>query len=533
MILRIETLGEHGIVTDLQPWQLPPNALNDGSNVRFNDGKAIRFLGHKEAFDPEDDLGADWDGGLGSQIYHLLPVAEGADYYWIFGGRKVVGVYSNSSGVSKDISNAGFSFTATDNTVDWTSCIIGGIPVLNNGVDVPQMWDLDFSTPGRLTNLTDFENHADKCGALRAYKNYLVALDITKSGTRYPSLVKWSDSSALGSVPASWDETDATTDAGENELAGTRTDVNVGVALDCMTLRDSNIIYRDDSIWSMNFVGGTFVFEFRKIYSAQGMLARRCMAEFEGKHFVVGQSDVFVHDGANFNSVIDTRRKDALYADIDPDYFDKTYVFANYPISEMWICYVSRSSGNTRPNKAYVWNWRHKTWGIRDLPSNTAHIEGGIVDTQDTTDLWSQSDGTWADWDVEWGNLGFSPQRAFPAIATTIMSKGDVTNQFGGSNFTSSMCRQDLQIGEQDEFVRIKAVYPRITGATVSIDIGSQMAPGGEIRWQGFRNFTPGVDQKINVRTTGTHLAYKIQSSSDDYWEMSGMDIEYEPVSRR
>ena len=534
-ILRIENAGEFGIIDDLIPSQLPVNAWSDGINVRFNDGKVQRFTGHIEFFDPNDDLGANWDGGATDQVYYLLPVADSGDYYWIFCGLKDVGVYSNDNQAAKEITNAGGDYTATDTTVQWTGCIIGGIPVINNGVDYPQQWDLDYSTPGTLTDLTGFSSQADKCGALRAYKNYLVAMDVVKSGVRYPSLVKWSDSSALGSVPLSWDATDATTDAGETELAGTRTDINVVVCLDGAVLRDSFIIYKDDSIWSMNFVGGTFVFEFRKIYSAQGMLARKCMSEFEGKHFVVGQSDVFVHDGANFKSVIDTKRKDDLFDRIDPDYYDRTYVFANYTAHEMWVCFVDRSSGLTWPNVAYVWNWRHNSWTERTLPENTAFIEGGLVDTTDTADIWSSNDGTWATWTTEWGeDVGLNPSKPSPCMACNgVVYKGDQTNQFNGVNFTSNVERTDIPLGEQDGFARIKAVYPRMRGECIKIDVGAQMAPGGTVKWNGLNDFTPGTDQKLDVRVTGTHAAIKVQCDNDADWEMSGIDIEYEFVSRR
>lgn len=533
MFLRIETLGEHGIITDLSPSQLPPNAWSSGQNIRFNDGKVFKFSGHESFITPA----ADWDGGgitnTTDRVYYLLPVAEGSEYYWIYCGLNDVQVYTSSSGAKTEITNTGGDYTATDSTVDWTGCIIGGIPVLNNGVDTPQMWaTVSPGTP--LTDLTGFSTQADKCGALRAYKNYLIAMDVTKSGTRYPSLVKWSDSSALGTVPASWDETDATTDAGENELAGTRTDVNVGVALDGMTMRDSFIIYKDDSIWSMNFVGGTFVFEFRKIYSAQGMLARKCVGEFEGKHFVVGQSDVFVHDGANFTSVIDPKRQKALFTDISPEYYDRTFVYANYSENEMWVCYVSNLSADIWPNKAYIWNWRHNTWGIRELPSNTPFIEGGIADTREITDIWTQDDGTWADWTVEWGDLGFNPSSASTVIATEgEIYKADSTGQFAGTPMTSIAERRGIPIGEQDEFVRIKAAYPRMDGNTVQVDIGAQKAPDGPVQWNGLKDFTPNIDQKIDVRVTGTHAAIKIQTDCDCEWGASGIDLEFEPISRR
>ena len=401
------------------------------------------------------------------------------------------------------------------------------------------MWvSQSFGPADKLTDLTGFAAQADKCGAMRVYKNYLIALDVTKSGTRYPLLVKWSDSSALGSVPTSWDETDQTTDAGETELPGARTDVSQGVCLDCLPLRDANIIYRDDSVWSMTFVGGTFVFAFRQIYASQGMLARRCMAEYEGKHFVVGQNDVFVHDGSNFESVIDVKRKDALYNDIDPTYVDRTYVFANYSATEMWICYVQKgAAASSWPNRAMVWNWRHQTWGERDLPTDTAYIAGGLVNTQSSADLWNATDGNWdtAPWDTTpWGGLGYSPQSQSPCMATDgIVYKGDSTQEFAGSPMTSFAERSDIPLGEQDGFMRIKAIYPRMSGSPVKITVGAQMAPGAAPKTQTSVTFTPGTDQKVDARLTGTHAYIKVSSDNAASWEMSGYDIEYDFVSRR
>jgi len=543
-ILNVETSGEFGIVDDLLPHQLPPNAWSAGKNIRFNDGKAVKFSGHEQFFDAgaavTAGLGANWDGGLTEQVYHLLPVAEGTDYYWIFCGLKNVGVFNRATNTCEEITRTAGAgdYTATDANVDWTSCIIGGIPVINNGVDTPQMWvDPSFGPADKLTDLTSFSSFATRCGAMRVYKNYLIALDVTKAaggGTRYPLLVKWSDSSALGGVPLSWDETDQTTDAGETELPGAKTDISTGVCLDCLTLRDSNIIYRDDSVWSMNFVGGTFVFAFRQIYASQGMLARRCMAEYEGRHFVVGQNDVFIHDGSNFESIIDVKRKDKLYSDIEPTYVDRTYVFANYPATEMWICYVQNGTSATWPNKAMVWNWRHKTWGVRDLPNKTAYITGGIVNTTVSTDIWSTPDGNWDTWTQEWGALGYSPASQSPCMATDgIVYKGDSTQQFAGVSMTSYVERSDIPLGEQDGFMRINAIYPRMSGSPVNITVGSQMAPGGAIKEQASVLFTPGTSQKVDARLTGTHAYIKISSSNAASWEMSGYDIEYDFISRR
>jgi len=163
-----------------------------------------------------------------------------------------------------------------------------------------------------------------------------------------------------------------------------------------------------------------------------------------------------------------------------------------------------------------------------------SHYTAQGRDTSSSLTNYTQSDGTWADWTVEWGELGFNPSSASTVIATEgKIYKADTTGQFDGTPMTSIAERTGIPIGEQDEFVRIKAAYPRMEGNTVKIDIGAQKAPDGPVQWNGLKEFTPNVDQKMDVRVTGTHAAVKIQTDCDCEWGMSGIDLEFEPISRR
>jgi hypothetical protein len=536
-------LASIGIITDQLPMQLPAPAWSNGKNVRFLSNKVVKFTGHEEYFDPGDD----WDG-TGEQVYYAIPYNTGTQAVWVYCGlAKVVATDGTDS---EDISNGTYTASADKN---WTGGILSTFLIINNGIDYPQSWTGVFNPPSGSDNLADLANfaaEADKCGAMRVYKNYLVALDVTKaSGTRYKSLVKWSDSAALGALPSSWDATDATVDAGETDLSEKTKDVNVGALIDCLPLRDTNIVYSDSQTWAMDFIGGTFVFNFRQIFKNNGILSRRCAAEFEGKHFVVGSGDVYVHDGATLKSVIDHRNKKFLFSNMDGPNYEKTYVFANYEETEMWVCYVSTTNAqddaqpNTEvlPNKALVWNWRSDTWGQRDLIDSalfgTPHISSGIVDTASTDDNWQTGTRSGVEWDDSttiWDELGFSPQEQSPLLCGDKLYKGDSTNTFDGSTFESSIERTDIPLGEQDQIMRIKSFYPKMSGsAAVSIHVGSQLAPGGTVNWGTPMNFTPGTDTKIDVRKTGTHAAVKVESVGDQDWSLVGYEIEVEPVARR
>ena len=95
--------------------------------------------------------------------------------------------------------------------------------------------------------------------------------------------------------------------------------------------------------------------------------------------------------------------------------------------------------------------------------------------------------------------------------------------------------RQDLPIGGHEANTTITRIYPLVEGtAPLEIRVGSAQRAGGPIRWAGdFRTFTPGVDRKIDVRTTGETHAYEIRSKGGAFFDLTGMDIEFSPAGQR
>jgi hypothetical protein len=98
----------------------------------------------------------------------------------------------------------------------WTLCDFNGVLVLNNSVDDPVYWNGNPASSIATISGWSAGNSAD---ALRSFKYYLVALGVTKSGTKYPYRVQWSNAAEQGSLPTTWTAA-ATNDAGEQDVAG-------------------------------------------------------------------------------------------------------------------------------------------------------------------------------------------------------------------------------------------------------------------------------------------------------------------------
>jgi hypothetical protein len=360
-IVQVKDVGKIGVNRDLSSSELPINAWTDCQNIRFIDGSAYQFYGHGEVF-----------AGTVVEPYHVLPVSVSGVRNWIYAGANKVYQVNATGGVvthtniTRQTALVDVNYAATKNS--WTSSVLGGIVLLNNGVDAPQMW----AGTGKCAALTAWPA-STTCAVMRSYKNSLIALNVTKSGTSYPYMVKWSHPADPGTVPVTWDTADATKDAGEVDLAEGYDSIVDGLAL-----RDSFVIYKQQSVWRMDYTGGVFVYKFSKVLGTSGAMNRNCITEIDGQHFVLTADDVVIHDGNQAVSVLDKQTRRFLFSNIDTALYGQCFVFKNPYMNEVFVCYPS--AGATSCNQAMVWNWVDKTISFREIP-NLNHAQSGALDS--------------------------------------------------------------------------------------------------------------------------------------------------------
>jgi len=168
-----------GLNKDLGAADLPLGAVTDGGNVRFREGYAELFLGQANAYTT-----------CPIAPYSAFPVRTGSTIYWlVMGAAKgycVTGAPATWTNVTRSV---GGDYSASLDTL-WNGGVLNGVPIVNNGVDVPQFWST--IAPGTpLAALTNWPGTAT-CRVMRPFLNYMFAFDVTKAGTRYPHRVKWS-----------------------------------------------------------------------------------------------------------------------------------------------------------------------------------------------------------------------------------------------------------------------------------------------------------------------------------------------------
>src|SRR3546814_8917362 len=100
-------------------------------------------------------------------------------------------------------------------------------------------------------------------------------------------MVKWSDLTGFGAVPASWDHTSPSNSAGENIINEMKVE-----NIDGLSLRDSFIIYAKNEDWTMEYIGGNYLIRWRKFYEKVGFINQKFVLQVDGLHYCIDKDTI-------------------------------------------------------------------------------------------------------------------------------------------------------------------------------------------------------------------------------------------------
>lgn len=502
-IVKINNCGQ-GVNYDLMAEEIAPGMWSDVQNMRFRNGFAERFRGLTNIF------------GTPSAIpYWITPYGTASTRYWIHAG--LANVYADDGTTRTEITPASAPTGAIDDR--WTGGVLNGVLVMNNGKDVPLFWGGNVAND--LATLTGWDAN-ERCKALRPFKNYLIALNITKTSTNFPHMVKWSDAAVPGSIPASWDETSVTGDAGENEIAETP-----DLIVDGLPLGDAFIIYKERSAYSMTFIGQPQIFRFQRLPGEYGMLARGCVANTPLGHVVLTSGDIVLNNGQGMASIADGFVREYIFRTMNTVNAQRSFVCTNPQKSEVLICYPSSESDIC--DKAAVWNWKDKTWGFRDLPDVT-YGDAGQINTDATLLNWDSDSDVWDSDPTVWSENEYAANEARLLFSRdTGITAFDVGTTDLGTNITSMLERKAITFDDPYSNKVIRSLYPRFDapkGTILSISVGGAMYAKDDPVYSAAVSFSVGEQIKIDAFATGRFLAVKIEANDYAPWRLRSLDLD-------
>jgi hypothetical protein len=531
-MLKLANMGLKGLSTDTQPWELPAEYLTYGANFRVFAG-ALQSAGGYQKWSASP---VDFYPG------HIIHVGSTSGDYWIVCGRTAVYVWNGATWTVAS-STAGYAALGTDDELLWTSCMLGKIPIINNPQIYPEYWSPQ--TPGIAMQrlMFDATNTWQAMGyqakAMRSHRNFLFALNLTEGGVEFPDSYRWSHPADINGLPASWDETDTSFLAGKASLGG-----DGGQIIDGRSLKNAFCIYSENSIDVLDYSNDEFVWNRRELSSSVGLLARNCLVEIQGTHFFLADGDIVMNDGTNIQSIAHNRIRKQLNARINVDNYQRSFAVRNNSLKEIWFCVVEEDA--VYPNIAYIYNYADDSWAIRDLPYTAVNptasaVQSGIayagygsqiapVATWDglaNSETWDSGTGTW-------GSAQNTPlDDTVVGVNPALIADGGglyLLDPSGASDvdISTRLERTDYALLDNRQVTTITRAFPHMQGTQpVEIQFGSQDFAGSPIRWQPAITFTPGVDRKVDFRTTGELHCYRIDSVGTGNYAISGMDIEF------
>lgn len=497
-----------GVYPDMMPEEIKDGAWSDSLNMRYRVGFAERFRGMANVF-----------GAPSETPYFITPYTTSTTRYWVTGCLSKVYAYDGAA--QFDITPTVAPTGAIDDR--YTGGMFNGVLILNNGKDVPWMWGGNTSSPA--ATLTAWDS-TWRARALRPFKNFLVALGVTKGANVYPHMVKWSNLAVPGAVPASWDESNPANDAGEVDLAETS-----DVMVDALPMGDQLIIYKERSMYSMRFVGGQDIFAFQRLPGDTGMLARGCAVETPLGHVVLTSGDVVLHQGGAATSVADGTIRQFIFSNMNSVLASRCFLCVNPQKHEVLVCFPTVDSEAC--DTAAVWNWNSRVWGIRQL-NNATYGATGQINANSTILQWDADSDAWDTDASTWNENEYAANEARLILARVgNISAFDVGTTDFGAEVQSKLERTGMSLGDAYSNKLIRAVYPRIdaaAGTVVNITLGGAMDARSTVTWGAPVSFTVGQQIKTDGFASGRFLAVRIEGTGFDPWRIRSLDVDVQPL---
>jgi hypothetical protein len=524
----INDVASIGVVRDSPPHEIPPEAWTLAENVRFEDDSVVQLLGYTQVF-----------GTPLFAPYFAQFVSTPVNPWWLYAGLNKIASYDGTTHFDVTRTTDGATYNASG-AAQWQGTNIGGLPILNNGTDVPQYWP--FTTAGVFSGTTHMANLPNwpstlRCRIIRAFGPLMLAMALTDSSggpaVQKPYDVRWSHPADPGNVPPTWDPQDATHNAGQLSLS----DVDSGQIMDGMGLQGKFYVYKENSVWRFRNVGGQYIFDEDPFLENIGLLTSRCVAvSGDGqKHFFVAQDNLYTHDGNSAKPLLDKRTRRYLFNNIDVGNYGNAFVFVNPVRKEGWFCYPQ--VGSTFPDRAIVINY--DTGASTEVGGVDWQAAGiGTVQTSDTS-TWATVAGTWAQQTTPWS---FANRRKIVLCKPTAtkIEELDLGQTRDGTTFTGLIQRTSLGVvgrkrtGEwiEDFEVRkmVHRIWPKMSGFPVQIRLGGQDVPNGPVRWSPYTAFDPNSQKYADITAEGAAISVEISGSNG--WKLDGYKLDMVTLGR-
>lgn len=293
------------------------------------------------------------------------------------------------------------------------------------------------------------------------------------SSTIDPMLLRWCTEEDI----SDWNPT-AVNSAGE---------LRVSIGSEIVTAirtKQETLVFTDVGLWSLQYVGGDFVYGIHPIQATGLHVASPNAAAYNGTAVVwMGRENFYIYDGQVRTLPCTVLRY--VFDDINEAQYQKVFAGSNTLYNEIWWFYAS--SGSSEIDRYVVWNYVENTWYIGTL-SRTAWI----MSSHETKPI---------------------------ATAGGRIYVHEIGYDDDGSAMTAYVESNDFDIGDGQSIAFCRRLIPDVelmgnTNQILNVSLKTRDWPGSSLYsdWSG--EITSGTTQ-LWPRTRGRQTAIRFESTND------------------
>ncbi len=273
-----------------------------------------------------------------------------------------------------------------------------------------------------------------------------------------------------------------------------------------------NLIWTDLDVWSMDYVGATFVFSFNKVGSNCGLISKHAHAQLGGIVYWMSRAAFFALTSGGAQQIPCTVW-DAVFQDLDTANIDKCFAGSNTLFSEVFFFFPSISGGSGKCDRYAKYNTVEGTWDYGIL-QRSAWIDQSVINY---------------------------PLATAPSATNSIVYSHENGYDADDAPINSSFETGWFYIDEGREIVFIDRIFPDFKwgtyagsqNASVLITVKSVMYPGDTPTIYGPFTVTQ-ASQFISQRLRARQLALRVDSNDvGTFWRLGQVRFRYTPDGRR
>lgn len=311
-----------------------------------------------------------------------------------------------------------------------------------------------------------------------------------------PLLVRWSDQENFNNWTPSISST-----SGEVILAG-GTEIRGAIRS-----RNAIFVWTDSSMYTQQFVGPPFVFNFQQVGTNCGLIAPHAAIDVDGIAYWMGENNFYAFDGRVRNLPCTVRRY--LYDSFNEVNKDKVFAGINSEFNEIIWLYPDQNS--IEPNSYIIFNYKENTWAFGSSFYSTFSDHSIFEDTIGT----GKVSATAANY--VWNN---EPKNVYT---------GD------GKILSSYLESAEFDIEDGNSLLFIDRIIPDYTitnNGNIQLTLQFQEYPNSPVITKGPYTIQQ-TTKKVDLRGRGRQAKIIVSANSDSSWRWGSVRANIQPDGMR